>query len=196
MRRARPSAPVRALLGTSLLLLLVLPALRHALESSMTAHMLVQYPALMLAGALLGSALRGLPVEPVAALLGRLSGWNALGISGLLACALVLALAMVPRVLDLALVDLRVESAKVVALVLAGAVLRPSWGAAGWAVQAFFLGNVVPMTIIVGTLYRESTQRYCNAYRLEDQQQLGLVLVGLASLASLVWLTQLIRRVS
>ena len=176
-------------LGAALLALLMLPPLRHALEAGMGLHMLVQYPALMLAGALLGAALP----QTIRA---RLSAWNALGISGLTAVALVLAVLMIPRVLDLALQGAWVESAKVAALLFAGAVFLPSWRAAGLVVQAFFLGNILPMTIIVGTLYQDSPLRLCNAYRLEDQQQLGRALVWLAIVVAGAWFVQVARRSS
>ena len=155
----------------------------------MSLHMLVQYPALMLAGALLGAALP----KTIRA---RLSAWNALGISGLTACVLFLAVLMIPRVLDLSLVDTRVEFAKVAALLFSGAVLQPSWRAAGLVVQAFFLGNILPMTIIVGTLYQDSPLRLCNAYRLDDQQRLGLALLWVAIAIAIAWLLRAVRRLS
>ena len=167
-------------LGAALLLGLMLPPLRQALESSMSLHMLVQYPALMLAGALLGMA-----TPPGMAK--HLASWNLFGMAGLAACALVLAVLMIPRVLDLALIDPRVEAAKITALLLAGAALRPSWRAAGLVVQAFFLGSVVPMTIVVATLYQDSPIRLCNAYRIDDQQELGLGLLWISGVVSLGW---------
>jgi hypothetical protein len=177
---------LRSASGLALLVALLTPPLRQALESSMTLHMLVHYPAVSLAGALLATAVpRGARRHLVA--------WNALGISGLAACALVLAVLMIPRVLDLALVDARVEGAKTAALLFAGAVLYPSWCAAGLVVQGFFLGNVLPMTAIVGTLYQDSPLRLCNAYRLEDQQHLGQGLVGLAIVVALMWLVRVAR---
>ena len=189
MKTPRMTTAVQGGLGAVLLALLMLPPLRHALEAGMSLHMLVQYPALMLAGALLGAALP----KTIRA---RLSAWNALGISGLTACALFLAVLMIPRVLDLALVDTRVEFAKVAALLFSGAVLRPSWRAAGLVVQAFFLGNILPMTIIVGTLYQDSPLRLCNAYRLDDQQQLGLALLWAAIAIAIAWLLRAVRRLS
>ena len=57
MKTPRMTTAVQGGLGVVLLALLMLPQLRHALEASMSLHMLVQYPALMLAGALLGAAL-------------------------------------------------------------------------------------------------------------------------------------------
>ena len=177
---------LRSASGLALLVALLTPPLRQALESSMSLHMLVHYPALLLAGALLATAVpRGARRS--------LAAWNALGISGLASCALVLAVLMIPRVLDLALVDARVEGAKTAALLFAGAVLYPSWRAAGLVVQGFFLGNVLPMTAIVGTLYQDSPLRLCNAYRLEDQQQLGQGLVWLVIVVALAWLAHAAR---
>jgi hypothetical protein len=117
--------------------------------------------------------------------------WNELGIAGLVGCALTLAVSMVPRVLDLALVDLRVECLKLAALVLTGAALRLSWQRAGTVVQVFFLGNVLPMMAVVGTLYQDSATRVCNAYRLDDQQELGLALVLIAVGVAILWLLRL-----
>jgi hypothetical protein len=105
--------------------------------------------------------------------------------------ALTLAVLMVPRMLDLALVDMRVESLKLVALVSSGAALRISWQRAGVVVQAFLLGNVLPMMAVVGTLYQDSGWRVCNAYRLGDQQDLGLALVWTALGLAMLWLMRL-----
>jgi len=170
-----------------LLSLMLLPTVRRMTESSMTAHMLIQYPCLMLVGALL---VKKLPTR-------WLSGaqrWNELGITGLVGSALALSVLMVPRVLDLALVDARVEVLKLVALGAAGAALRLSWRRAGMVVQAFFLGNMLPMTIVVGTLYQDSAARVCNAYRLDDQQALGLALIVIAIVAAALWLLHVATR--
>ena len=144
-------------------------------------HMLVQFPLLLLAGA-------GLAGDLPARVRVGVACWNAHGISGLVAVALVLAVLMVPRVLDLALVSLPIEAAKCAALVLAGAALRLSWQPAGWLVQGFFLGNVLPMTAVVGQLYIDSPVRVCNAYLLDDQTRLGQWLVGCAIAVALGWL--------
>lgn len=172
--------------GALLLVLLALPPLRPLLEGSMSLHMLVQYPALMLAGAGLCAAL-----SPAAQR--RLVPWNAMGLTGLCAAALVLAVLMIPRLLDLALVDLRVEALKFGALLLAGAALRLSWRRAGLLVQGFFLGNVLPMTGTIGWLYEASPLRVCNAYGLVDQQRVGMLLVALAWGIGILWLARLVR---
>lgn len=168
-----------------LLGLMALPGVRHSLEASMTRHMLVQFPLLMLAGFCLAGVL---PPGRRA----RLDRWNGYGISGLLATALLLALLMIPRVLDLALVDSRIELAKWLALLFCGAALRLSWQAAGLLVQGFFLGNVLPMTAVVGYLFESSPVRVCNAYLLDDQERLGERLVWLTAAVGLLWFGHLV----
>lgn len=160
----------QALCGLALLALLAMPALRHRMEAGMASHMLLQFPLLIVAGALLAAAC------PAAWRRG-LERWNTLGIAGLVASAGVLGLSMVPRLLDLVLVDARVEIAKWLALLACGAALRLSWHAAGVVVQGFFLGNVLPMTGVVGILYQNAPQRVCNSYLLDEQLLVGQILV-------------------
>ena len=169
--------------GAALLGLLLLPALRQWLTASMWRHMVLQFPLWMLAGACLAVAL-----PPAAS--AHMARWNAYGISGLVGAGTVLAVLMVPRVLDLALVSVPIETAKCVALLLAGAALRLSWQAAGLLMQGFFLGNMLPMTTVVGQLYIDSPLRLCNAYLLDDQVRLGTWLISMAGLLALGWLAQ------
>ena len=181
-RTARHCTPARqGGAALALLALLATSPLRQTLEAGMARHMLLQFPLLMLAGVLLAGALPAAARRFVAR-------WNAHGISGLVATALVLGLLMVPRVLDLALVSPAIELAKCSALVLVGAALRLSWRPAGLVVQGFFLGNVLPMMAVVGQLYVDSPTRVCNAYLLDDQVHLGQWLVGVAAAVALGWL--------
>lgn len=175
-----------AWIGAAGAALLLLPPARQALEATMTLHMLVQAPLLMLCGALLAGAL---PAGGRA----RVAAWNAYGIVGLFATAVVLALVMIPRLLDLAVTDWRIDAAKALALVACGGALRLSWRRAGALVQGFFLGNVLPMTAAAGQLYQDSPLRLCNAYLLDDQVRLGQLLVALAVFAGIAWFAQLVR---
>lgn len=173
----------QALLGVVLLGVLLVPAVRQWLTASMWRHMVLQFPLWMAVGAL--------PVAVFsAATRARMARWNAYGISGLVGVGAVLAVLMVPRVLDLALVLPSVEVAKCVALLLAGAALRLSWSAAGLVMQGFFLGNILPMTVVVGQLYIDSPLRLCNAYLLDDQARLGQWLVVGAALLAVGWLAK------
>lgn len=181
MKRPACKAWHQAALGLVLFALLALPFARHWLEASMWRHMLLQFPLLILAGALLAAALR--PSMRTA-----LARWNAHGITGLVLAGTVLAVLMIPRVLDLALRDPGVEAAKCAALLLAGAALRLSWPAAGLVVQGFFLGNLLPMMVVVGQLFIDSPLRLCNAYLLDDQERLGRWLIAVAAVLGIAWL--------
>jgi hypothetical protein len=167
------------------LVLLSLPPARHALESSMSAQMLLQFPWLALCGFALAGALP-------AGWRTRVDRSNAYGISGLFGIALLAALLMIPRLLDLAVIDARIDLLKTLALVLGGMALRVSWRSAGLLVQGFFLGNVLPMTAAVGQLYQDSPARLCNAYLLDDQVRLGRLLVGLAVVIAIAWSARLV----
>ena len=183
---AVPSRGTLAVMAAALLCLQALPAVRQTLEASMTRHMLLQYPLLILAGWLLAASLPG-------RWLARLNLWNAHGISGLFATALMLAILMIPRVLDLSLVDSRIEILKCLALLACGTALRLSWRPAGLLVQGFFLGNVLPMMAVVGNLYETSSVRVCNAYLLDDQARLGQMLVWIAAAIAAAWFAWLVR---
>lgn len=170
-------------LAAALAVAAILPPLREMLEASMNRQMLVQFPWLAACGFVLAGAIpRGWRE--------RLDSGNAFGITGLLFVAIATAVLMIPRVLDLALVDTRIEAAKWLALLACGAALRLSWRRAGLLVQGFFLGNVLPMTAAVGQLYEDSPLRLCNAYLLDDQVRLGQFLVALAVAVAVAWIAQ------
>ena len=167
--------------ATTLALTMLLPPIRHTLEQRMVLHMLLQFPLFVLIGLLLAGQLSA----PCRA---RIARWNIYGITGLVFVAIAAAIGMVPRLLDLALIDVRVEITKCAALVLCGLALRLSWRQAGIVVQLFFLGNVLPMMAIAGSLYIETPQRLCNAYRLEEQLYVGKGLIWLAAGLGTLWL--------
>jgi len=56
--------------------------------------------------------------------------------------------------------------------------------------QGFFLGNVLPMSFVVGQLYVDSPLRLCNAYLLDDQERLGRWLMALAAAVAVAWLAR------
>lgn len=169
------------------LAVLALPPVRQLLEASMTLHMLVQFPLLVLAGFLLA---RMIPAPWRL----RADAWNAHGIAGLLASGLVLMLLMIPRVLDLSLLDARIEAAKFLALLGCGMALQLSWRRAGLLVQGFFLGNLLPMTAAAGQWFQDTPVRVCNAYLLDDQLRLGQGLVLLSIVVAAGVIAQVVRR--
>lgn len=162
----------------------LLPPARAWLEASMLTHMLVQWPLLVLAGAVLAARLCMAP--RCAAAIAR---WNERGLPGLLYSTLALAFWMTPAALDHAVASAPWDAAKAVSLLAAGAALALSWRAAGPVVQAFFIGNAVWMTVAVGMLFQELPQRVCNAYLQDDQTLTGVALVALASVAGMAWAT-------
>ena len=169
---------IAALGGLGLITLLALPWTRHALESVMILHMLVQIPLLAVAGALTATAL-------VPRWRATLERWNENGISGTLMAAIVSSWWMVPRALDAALASPTMEVAKFVSLPLfVGAPLALSWSRLGPMGRGFVIANVLPMWSVVGWLYLVAPVRVCNFYLVEDQSVAGagllLVSVGLA----------------
>lgn len=169
----------RLVLGTLMALLVILPPARHLLEQHMLTHMLVQIPALLAAGALIGTA--DARSEPW-------GSWNAAGVPALFAATLVLAFWMTPIAIDNAAASVRWDAAKGISLVIAGAAAAASWRIAPTVVQAFFGGNMVWMSIAVGRLYQDDGPRLCNAYLQDDQALTGLALTWLAIAAAALWL--------
>jgi hypothetical protein len=166
-----------------LMLAALLPPMRQVLEAGMAAHMLLQFPVLIAAGILLAG-------QAPPALRARSAKWNAHGITGLALAALSTSLGMIPRLLDLALTDMRAETVKCAVLILCGIALRLSWRPAGIVVQGFFLGNVLPMMAIAGSLYTDTPLRLCNAYRLDEQLWVGQGLIWLAGGVGALWLAR------
>lgn len=167
--------------GLTLFLILAIPGARSMMERDMALHMLLQFPLILLAGWLLA---QGLPEQSKA----ELRKWDHAGIAGLLAASMVLMFWMIPRALDMVLADGAMEFWKFLTLLLAGAALELSWHSAGMIVRGFFLGNVLPMMMVVGWLYIEAPVRICNAYLTNDQLHAGSGLLALAMAGCVVWL--------
>lgn len=177
----------RAWAGLLLWGVLALPPARHALEATMTLHMLVQIPLLAVAGWLLAGAL---PPRAVAAV----SRWDAGGICGFLLVSMAGLVWMIPRVLDAALEDPAVATAKFLgAPLLIGVPLALSWPRMGFVVRGVFLAELIATAFRVGWLYLALPQRLCSNYLLDDQQQTGRLLlaagaaIGLTVAWKLLW---------
>lgn len=175
------SGKIGAVIGASIIALLATPFMRGMMEGDMVLHMLVQLPLILCAGWILA---KGCP-EQVKASLQR---WNHAGITGLLVTSLVLIFWMLPRALDSVLTDKTLELFKYISLLTAGAALQLSWQTAGMIVRGVFLGNVLPMMMVVGWLYIESPVRICNSYLSNDQLRTGKGLLALSIAGSLIWL--------
>lgn len=168
----------RARLGIAAALLLLAVGAAPWLEASMARHMLVQLPALVLAG---WASAGLLPARWSAA---RIDDY---GITGLTALLLVSAYWMVPRALELSLASPLSEAAKLASLFSLGLILPGSLRRCPWVAQLFFLGNVSAMMAIAGMQYQNLPQRLCNAYLLDDQNVAGMGLVAAAVLIAMAW---------
>jgi hypothetical protein len=166
---------------TLLTLASALPPLGTLLMRLMLTQMLVQIPLIFLAGAF-WSARIGPPIGT------GWTRWNAQGAPGLLFSAMVLAFWMTPIALDGAAADSLWEAAKIASVLAAGISAGISWRLGSGVAHAFYVGNMVWMTITAGMLYQESTQRLCNAYLWDDQAITGRVLVGASVILAVTWI--------
>ena len=145
-----------------------LPPFRYLLASSMVIHMLIQIPALLLAGYWLSAQNKPLS--------------SALSLS--LSCWLWILLAsmfwMLPISLDKALISSNWDIFKIITLVLSGMLLKPAF-AGPKVLSLFFAGSSLMMLFSVGHFYQDSESRLCNSYLLASQQTTGLGLMLLAT---------------
>jgi hypothetical protein len=169
MSRLRRSA---LWLAALLPLALLHDGLRHAIESRMALHMLLEFP-LLLAG---GWAIGRLAARKRA----TTHACDALGLLGVVVVSCVSAFWMIPAALDLALLHEPMRWAKVASWLVAGAVLARSWPRLGDEIAVFFLGNLAWMFATAGLLYREAESRLCVSYLAADQWWTGNGLVVLA----------------
>jgi hypothetical protein len=177
----------RALLWclSALAVLSAIPPLDNLIMRMMLTQMLVQIPLLFVAAAIWGARVRW-------ANQARWRAWNMQGASGLLASAFVLAFWMTPIALDHAASDWSWELAKIISVASAGFAAGVSWRLGSSVTHVFYLGNMLWMSITVGMLYQESTERYCNAYLWDDQALTGRALVVASIGIALIWTSRVV----
>src|SRR6185312_3815986 len=185
-RRPRLAAEPGSMIGESrrrcvgvsafvFLALLMLPV-KHVLEASMTAQMLLQIPLLVGVGCLLS---RALPARAQAAA----DDWNDRGITGLVLASVAGAFWMLPRMLDAAVTEPLIDAAKYLSVpLLIGVPFAISWPRMTFIVRGVFLVEFIATLFRLGWLYLISPERLCNVYLLDDQQRLGryMLLIGAA----------------
>jgi hypothetical protein len=170
-----------AAVAAALLLALALPPVRHALEASMTAQMLVQLPLLAAAGYVLG---RVIPVRVGASV----AGWNYHGITGMVLASFASAYWMLPRLLDASVTEPAMAAAKFLSVpLLVGVALAQSWPRSSFVVRGVFVLELLATLFRLGCLYLISPLRLCNNYLLDDQQRLGQLLIA-AGAALFLWI--------
>lgn len=179
-RRRAPAVAV------ALVMLLLAPALRRWLESSMTVQMLVQLPALAACGALLA---RGVPSR----LMQALEPWNRSGVSALVLASVSAAFWMLPRALDAGVMQPPVTALKYVTLpLLVGLPLALAWPRMSFVVKGVLALEAIATLFRLGWLYLASPDRLCTLYRIDDQQRLGGWLLALGGLATLAVASKLL----
>lgn len=177
----------RAAIAAVLLIASALPPLRHALEASMTAQMLVQLPLLAGVGYVVG---RAVPVRMAASL----AEWNHRGVTGFVLASLASAYWMLPRLLDASVSEPGIAAAKFVSVpLLVGLPLALSWPRSSFVVRGVLMLESIASLFRLGWLYLISPVRLCNNYLLDDQQRLGQMLIAIGALlflwiaARLLW---------
>ncbi len=147
----------------------------------MSVHMAMQIPLLIAVGALLAAAARGHEPHWFAA-----ADW--LGIPGLVAVVLATSFWMLPRALDQAISDPRVDFVKFLSLpLLAGMPLGLSWRRMPPLGRAFIWANFIPKLGAVGGLYLAAPTRLCAFYRLDQQELAGRLLIAVAIALGVAW---------
>lgn len=168
-------------LAFSLWCSLALPPVAAAMESRLLTHVLLQLPALVLCGYLLGIALRSRAE--------RLSfGWNRGGFTGIAVLLPTAAIWMLPRSIDASLETAWLEAAKFVTVpLLVGLPLALSAPRLGALTAGFLKAQFVSMALFLGWIFSVSPVRLCNSYLIDDQALVGATWLVIAGIAATGW---------
>lgn len=149
----------------------VMLVLRDWLTSSMALHMAVQIPMLVILGAFLAQILQQ-----------RYSRLKHFGqryrYSLLLFTLFTFGLWMLPLLLDASLHHTEIAIIKWLVLPLAGMSLVLSWQHLPFVLRGILHLEALATLLRLGWLYLIAPQRYCVSYVLDDQTNLGYVLLG------------------
>lgn len=170
-----------AILSLMLMLILIIPPVREKLEMSMTTHVALQLGGLAIAGWFMGAALRR-RVAHVSRIL------NSNGLCGLAICLFAALFWMLPRTLDDALGDPRIEVAKFLTIpLLVGFPLALSWPCLSPIMRGFLKASLISKLMVLGWIYAAAPVRLCTSYFQSDQIILGELLVLLAGVLAVAW---------
>jgi hypothetical protein len=154
------------IIGSSILLILLIPPIRVYMESTMIIHMLVQLPLLIIAGWFLGEYVNGkFPKVFIV--------YNDNGVPGIILFVAITMFWMLPRTLDEALAFPMYELFKFVSLPISGILLVDSWGKINALGRIFIYLNYLSMFALMGWLYLDSPIQICNNYLVNQQKVLG-----------------------
>ena len=160
---------------------LSVPPARSLIEQSMSWHMVVQMPMLLLGGWLLmGAATQGRRLQ-------HLDAWNCFELAGFIASQVIFAYWMLPVSIDRAVVLPSVDLLKMVSLLVCGAMLGHSVDRSPAVVQHFFVVYAVSMLATTDVYLATTDRRLCNAYSLEGQLNAGLGVATLGVALSCAW---------
>jgi hypothetical protein len=111
-----------------------------------------------------------------------------LGIPGIVAVVLGTSFWMLPRALDQAIADWRVDLVKFLTLpLLVGVPLGLSWRRMPPLGRAFIWANFIPKLGAIGGLYLGAPTRLCAYYRLDQQELAGWILIAAAVALGITW---------
>lgn len=153
---------------------------KFLLASSMFIHMLIQIPALIVAGYWLNS--QNKPLNSLSSLSLSLSCWLWILLASMFW--------MLPISLDKALIHSNWDIFKIITLVVSGMLLKPAF-AGPKVLSLFFAGSSLMMLFSVGHFYQDSDSRLCNSYLLASQKTTGMGLMLLATALLLLALFKL-----
>jgi len=168
-----------ASLWLALTLAISIPPLDPYLDGDMTRLMLIQVPTLILLGVLLG------PLMGVKFPMGQNFAFAGL----ILGLGLVM-FWMIPRSLDLAVVDSRIDALMHLTLLAAGLMLRLSLPCLPLLIQMAAGIYATAMAASLGVILNQTKERICATFTLEQQQAAGSAILwacGLLLSIHLVW---------
>jgi uncharacterized membrane protein YkgB len=165
-----------------LYLLLATPLARHSMETTMSVHMLVQMPLLVICGFMFCLLLPDAWQNKLLAALGGAT-------SSVLLALFAASYWMLPRALDAALSNPLAEGAKFISLpILVGLPLALAWKKLSLIGRGFVWANLISMLAVLGWLYIVAPVRVCNNYLMNQQENTGWLMVKLALILFLYWL--------
>lgn len=179
-RYGRAALPAWLPAIAALPVLLLWPELRHAIESRMLLHMLLEFPMLLCAGWAAQRLGRDRPWLHQANEAWQWLDWRGWTSASLLSATS--ALWMFPTLLDLSLLWPAVAVAKHGSWWLAGWAIASGWHRLDPELRLLMLGNLAWMSGTAGLLYLEAQQRLCVNYLQDDQRHTGIGLIVLAVL--------------
>ena len=174
------TGPTFIRLGAAGAIIVLCSVFRSALESDPVTHVLVQLPALAVAGWIAAATIITLPAVQRLATRYR---FEALVVAGF-----TLAYWMLPRTIDATLINPLVESLKFVSVpCLIGAPLALSWPKLPSLARGFIRANTLSMLGVLAFLYTHAPVRICNAYLQNDQERLGIGFLVVAAVLAFIW---------